>query len=112
MTPYPVEEVVVDTLRKDSLPDRLADLIPWLQQRYDHIPAEQRDDATVSLDVSSEWDCHYAYMIISYYRPESEQEMIARKLEDERQLTRDLGYARETLRQLEERVLKNGHTSL
>jgi hypothetical protein len=106
MTPYPVEEVLVDTRRKDPMPDRLADLIPWLQQRYDQIPAEHRDDATVSLDVASEGDCHYAYMTISYYRPQNEQEMVKRKLEDEKRLAQSLRHARETVRQLEAQALE------
>lgn len=58
---------------------RLVDAIAWFQAKLAEIPEEYRAEARCEIDSSSGYeDCHYGHILISYCRPETDEELAAR----------------------------------
>lgn len=64
----------------DWPPVQAADFVAWFQGHVNGIPEQYRDTARIEIDSTSGWeDSHYARIEISYKRPETDEELSARR---------------------------------
>ena len=78
------------------LPENFQQAIAWLQEKFDSIPAEYRETATIEIDSGTYYDSTYSSLEIEYFRPETDEEMNSRvanqqsRAEEERRREIDL----------------------
>ena len=111
MRHHPDWPIFVDVFKKEQYdgewPEENAiKFLAWFEEKINSIPKEFKDSAKVELEaVSSYGGCAYASIEIYYYRPETDEEEIARKAKEQNKA--ELQKQRE-LRQLEELKRKYG----
>lgn len=67
-------------------PEDAAGFLAWLQEKLSKIPPEHMASAKVEIDSASSYeDSHYASLEITYWRPETDEEMAWRQEEIRRQ---------------------------
>lgn len=65
--------------RSDSIPN----LVDWLNEQLEEIPAEYRDSARVEIESVGGWEGeHHAEITITYERPETADEKAARHVRE------------------------------
>ena len=62
-----------------ALPEKLSDLIAWLEEYRDRAPPEYRDEVVCEIGSEVMWGYPETHICISYERPETDEEMIARE---------------------------------
>lgn len=62
-----------------SIPDKPEDLIAFIKDLLDSVPDEFKDSARIEFDAYPEYDSAYLEVDFYYYRPETEEEIIAKE---------------------------------
>ena len=73
----------VDRYEGDWPSEQLGELIAWLGEKLESIPPECRDSATCEIGSISGYEgSHYATICIQYRRPETDEEIAQREVEE------------------------------
>jgi len=104
-------DIKIEVFKKDQYDgewpeENAAKFLAWFEEKINSIPKEFRDSAKVELEAVPGYEhCAYASIEIYYYRPETDEEEIARKAKEQNraELKKQL-----ELRQLEELKRKYG----
>lgn len=76
--------------------------LAWFAAKIESIPAEFRKTARIEFDSASGYEgCHYAEIKITYERPETAEEVAARKGESQRRLDEQKEFHKRQLAALE-----------
>lgn len=68
-----------------NLPEKPDEFMSWWQEKLDMVPEEHRATATVELEANVFYDSSELEATVSYTRPESDDELAARKLKEKQQ---------------------------
>lgn len=76
--------------------------LDWFSAKVESIPAEFRETARIEFDSQSGYEgCHYAKITITYQRPETAEEIAARKGENQRRIDEQKAFHKARLAALE-----------
>lgn len=73
-------KIDVCCLKEWELPRNAVAFSEWLQEQLATIPAQHRDDASIELTTEMEYEATNAYLSISYYREETDEERATREM--------------------------------
>jgi hypothetical protein len=85
-------------------PKKLREVIAWLGEILDSIPAEYRDAATIEFDSRTSYDQSLATIEVAYERPPTPAEVDARRAHSEEVVRQDLERARMRVKEQERQL--------